>query len=166
MIYTDNRQEKLNVDEEFINSLEKVCDFVLKKEEVNCRYQISLLFVDNDGIREINRETRNIDRATDVLSFPMLDYPNKKFFKDVYMDYKFDETFLDGDELVLGDIVLSLERALEQSEEYNHSYKREVSYLVVHSILHLLGYDHMEEDDKLIMRKREEEILEKLNITR
>ena len=166
MIYTDNRQEKLNVDEEFINSLEKVCDFVLKKEEVNCRYQISLLFVDNDGIREINRETRNIDRTTDVLSFPMLDYPNKKFFKDVYMDYKFDETFLDGDELVLGDIVLSLERALEQSQEYNHSYKREVSYLVVHSILHLLGYDHMEEDDKLIMRKREEEILEKLNITR
>lgn len=166
MIYTDNRQEKLNVDEEFINSLEKVCDFVLKKEEVNCRYQISLLFVDNDGIREINRETRNIDRATDVLSFPMLDYPNKKFFKDVYMDYKFDETFLDGDELVLGDIVLSLERALEQSEEYNHLYKREVSYLVVHSILHLLGYDHMEEDDKLIMRKREEELLGELNISR
>ena len=166
MIYTDNRQEKLNVNEEFINSLKKVCDFVLKKEEVNCKYQISLLFVDNDGIREINRETRNIDRATDVLSFPMLDYPNKKFFKDVYMDYKFDETFLDGDELVLGDIVLSLERALEQSEEYNHSYKREVSYLVAHSILHLLGYDHMEEDDKLIMRKREEELLGELNISR
>ena len=126
MIYTDNRQEKLNVDEEFINSLEAVCDFVLKKEGVNCKYQISLLFVDNEEIREINRETRNIDRATDVLSFPMLDYPNKKFFKDFYIDYNFDETFLDGDELVLGDIVLSLERALEQSEEYNHSYKREV----------------------------------------
>ena len=124
MIYTDNRQEKLNVDEEFINFLEAVCDFVLKKEGVNCKYQISLLFVDNEEIREINRETRNIDRATDVLSFPMLNYPNKKFFKDVYIDYNFDETFLDGDELVLGDIVLSLERALEQSEEYNHSYKR------------------------------------------
>ena len=96
----------------------------------------------------------------------MLDYPNKKFFKDVYIDYNFDETFLDGDELVLGDIVLSLERALEQSEEYNHSYKREVSYLVVHSILHLLGYDHMEEDDKAIMRKREEELLGELKISR
>ena len=166
MIYTDNRQEKLNVDEEFINSLEAVCDFVLKKEGVNCKYQISLLFVDNEEIREINRETRNIDRATDVLSFPMLDYPNKKFFKDVYIDYNFDETFLDGDELVLGDIVLSLERALEQSEEYNHSYKREVSYLVEHSILHLLGYDHMEEDDKAIMRKREEELLGELKISR
>ena len=166
MIYTDNRQEKLNVDEEFINSLEAVCDFVLKKEGVNCKYQISLLFVDNEEIREINRETRNIDRATDVLSFPMLDYPNKKFFKDFYIDYNFDETFLDGDELVLGDIVLSLERALEQSEEYNHSYKREVSYLAVHSILHLLGYDHMEEDDKAIMRKREEELLGELKISR
>ena len=166
MIYTDNRQEKLNVDEEFINSLEAVCDFVLKKEGVNCKYQISLLFVDNEEIREINRETRNIDRATDVLSFPMLDYPNKKFFKDFYIDYNFDETFLDGDELVLGDIVLSLERALEQSEEYTHSYKREVSYLVVHSILHLLGYDHMEEDDKAIMRKREEELLGELKISR
>ena len=166
MIYTDNRQEKLNVDEEFINSLEAVCDFVLKKEGVNCKYQISLLFVDNEEIREINRETRNIDRATDVLSFPMLDYPNKKFFKDFYIDYNFDETFLDGDELVLGDIVLSLERALEQSEEYNHSYKREVPYLVVHSILHLLGYDHMEEDDKAIMRKREEELLGELKISR
>ena len=119
MIYTDNRQEKLNVDEEFINSLEAVCDFVLKKEEVNCKYQISLLFVDNDGIREINRETRNIDRATDVLSFPMLDYPNKKFFKDVYIDYKFDETFLDGDELVLGDIVLSLDIIIHIKGKYH-----------------------------------------------
>ena len=166
MIYTDNRQEKLKVDEDFVDELEKVCDFVLKKEGVDCNYQISLLFVDNDEIREINKETRNIDRATDVLSFPMLDYPNKKFFKDVYIGYDFDDTFLDGDELVLGDIVLSLERALEQSEEYNHSYRREVCYLVVHSILHLLGYDHMEEDDKVIMRKREEELLGELNILR
>ena len=76
------------------------------------------------------------------------------------------ETFKDGDELILGDMVLSLERALEQSEEYGHSYEREVSYLVVHSILHLLGYDHMEEDDKKRMRKREEEILNKLQIRR
>ena len=67
---------------------------------------------------------------------------------------------------MLGDVVLSLERALEQSKEFNHSFEREASYLVVHSILHLLGYDHMEEDDKVIMRKREEEILNKLNITR
>ena len=107
-----------------------------------------------------------IDRATDVLSFPMLDYEDKKVFKECYKDFDFDITYKDGNELVLGDIVLSLERAKEQSIEYNHSFQREASYLVVHSVLHLLGYDHMEEEDKRKMRKREEEILNKLNISR
>lgn len=96
----------------------------------------------------------------------MLDYPKDKAFKDVYKNYEFDETYMDGEELVLGDIVLSLEKALEQSKEYNHSFKREASYLVVHSVLHLLGYDHMEEDEKKVMRKREEEILGQLDIRR
>ena len=166
MIYTDNRQEKIEVTEELVKELEHTIEFALKEEEVNIPFEISLLFVDNDEIREINNETRNIDKETDVLSFPMLDYPKDKVFKDVYKNYEFDETYMDGEELVLGDIVLSLEKALEQSKEYNHSFKREASYLVVHSVLHLLGYDHMEEDEKKVMRKREEEILEKLNITR
>lgn len=166
MLYTENRQEKLEVTEEFIGKLSKVCDFALSEEGMVLPYQISLLFVNDEEIREINLETRNIDRATDVLSFPMLDYEKGKVYKDIYINFEFDETFKDGEELVLGDMVLSLERALEQSEEYGHSYEREVCYLVVHSILHLLGYDHMEEDEKNIMRKREEEILNKLNITR
>ena len=122
--------------------------------------------MDNEEIREINNDTRNIDRETDVLSFPMLDYEDKKVFKEMYKNYKFSQSDFDGDELVLGDVVLSLEKALEQSREFNHSFEREASYLVVHSILHLLGYDHMEENDKIVMRKREEEILNKLNITR
>ena len=84
----------------------------------------------------------------------------------IVFDTKFNEIYLDGDELVLGDMVLSLERAKEQSIEYNHSFNREVCYLVVHSILHLLGYDHMEDEEKKRMRKREEEILGSLNITR
>ena len=96
----------------------------------------------------------------------MLDYPKGKVFKDVYKNTKFNEIYLDGEELVLGDMVLSLERTKEQSIEYNHSFNREVCYLVVHSILHLLGYDHMESEEKKIMRKREEEILGDLNITR
>ena len=87
-------------------------------------------------------------------------------FKNVYKNKKFNEIYLDGDELVLGDMVLSLERAREQSIEYNHSFEREVCYLVVHSILHLLGYDHMNDEDKAKMRTREEEILGKLNIKR
>ena len=166
MLYTDNRQNKIEVNEELINIINEVCEKALKAEEVNIPYQISLLFVDNEEIREINRETRGIDKATDVLSFPMLDYPKDKVFKEVYKDTKFNEIYLDGEELVLGDMVLSLERAKEQSIEYNHSFNREVCYLVVHSILHLLGYDHMEDEEKKRMRKREEEILGDLNITR
>lgn len=166
MIYVDNRQEKIKIDEEFQNKLEEVINFALKEEEVTVQTEISMLFVDNEEIREINNDTRGIDRATDVLSFPMLDYEDKKVFKEMYKDKEFNETFMDGEELVLGDIVLSLERALEQSEEYNHSFTREACYLVVHSVLHLLGYDHMEDEDKKVMRKREEEILGKLDITR
>ena len=166
MLYTENRQEKIEVNEEFINKICEVCDFVLKEEEMIHPYQISLLFVDNEEIKEINNETRGINKATDVLSFPMLDFEEKMVYKDMYLDFNFDETFKDGEELILGDMVLSLERALEQSKEYGHSYEREVSYLVVHSILHLLGYDHMLEDEKVKMRKREEEILNKLKITR
>lgn len=166
MIYTDNRQEKIEVTEELVKELEHTIEFALKEEEVNIPFEISLLFVDNDEIREINNETRNIDKETDVLSFPMLDYPKDRVFKDVYKNYEFDETYMDGEELVLGDIVLSLEKALEQSNEYNHSFKREALYLVVHSVLHLLGYDHMEEDEKKVMRKREEDILGQLDIKR
>ena len=166
MIYVDNRQEKIKVTDEFVEKLENVINFALKEEEVSVDCEISMLFVDNEEIREINNETRGIDRATDVLSFPMLDYQDKKVFKEMYKDNNFDITFMDGEELVLGDIVLSLERTLEQSREYNHSFERESCYLVVHSVLHLLGYDHMEEDDKKIMRKREEDILGKLYITR
>lgn len=166
MLYTENRQDKIEVTDEFIGKIIEICDFALKEEKMILDYQISLLFVDNEEIREINNETRNIDKETDVLSFPMLDFEEGKVYKDMYLNFNFDETFKDGNELILGDMVLSLEKALEQSKEYGHSYEREVSYLVVHSILHLLGYDHMVDVDKKKMRKREEEILNKLSITR
>ena len=166
MLYTENGQDKIEVTDEFINKITEVCNFALKEEAMDIPYQISLLFVDNSEIKEINNETRNIDRETDVLSFPMLDFEEGKVYKDIYVDFEFDETFKDGEELILGDMVLSLEKALEQSEEYGHSYEREVSYLVVHSILHLLGYDHMVDEDKVKMRAREEEILNKLDIRR
>lgn len=153
MIYTDNRQEKLNVDEEFINSLEAVCDFVLKKEGVNCKYQISLLFVDNEEIREINRETRNIDRATDVLSFPLIDFDNESLPDD-------------GSKIYLGDIIISIERAKEQAKEYGHSIDREIGFLTAHSMLHLLGYDHMVPEEEKEMFAKQEEILNNLGLRR
>jgi probable rRNA maturation factor len=166
MIYVDNRQDILDVKEEFVDKLKNVIEFALKEEQVNIQCEVSLVLVDNSEIKEINKDTRGIDKETDVLSFPMLEYENKKVFKEMYLDYKFLPSDFDGEELVLGDIVLSLEKAMEQSKEYNHSYEREAAYLLVHSVLHLLGYDHMEDEDKKIMRNREEEILNKLNITR
>lgn len=166
MIYVDNRQDKLEVKEDFIKGLEEVIEFALKEEEVDIECEVSLVFVDNNEIKNINNNTRKVNKETDVLSFPMLEYEDKKVFKEVYKNYKFSSSDFDGDELVLGDIVLSLEKALEQSMEFNHSYEREASYLVVHSVLHLLGYDHMNDEEKQVMRKREEEILTKLNINR
>ena len=127
MIYVDNRQEKIKVDGELEEQLKNVIEFALKEEEVEIPCEVSLLFVDNEEIRDINNETRNIDRETDVLSFPMLDYEHKKVFKEMYKGYEFSQSDFDGEDLVLGDIVLSLEKALEQSEEFNHSFEREAS---------------------------------------
>jgi len=93
----------------------------------------------------------------------MLEYPRGRVYKDVYIDSKLEYSFFDEGKLVLGDIAISLEKALEQSKDYGHSFERETTYLTVHSILHLLGYDHMVEEEKTIMRQREEEILSIFN---
>jgi metalloprotein, YbeY/UPF0054 family len=148
MIYIDDRQDKVKVSEEVIKNINSVIQYALKEEKVKVNTQISVLFVDDESIREINREQRGIDKTTDVLSFPMLEYEENKVYKDQYENYEFRIEDLDEGELVLGDIVLSLEKALEQSEEYGHSFMREVCYLTVHSILHLLGYDHMKDNEK------------------
>ena len=166
MIYVDNRQEVIVITDKEVDVLKNTNLFALKEEEVNIPCEVSLTFVDNASIREINRENRQIDRETDVLSFPMLEYENNMVFKEYYKDFKFDETYLDEGELVIGDIVLSLEKAKEQAKEYGHSFERECNYLVIHSVLHLLGYDHMVEEDKVKMRAREEELLNKLGISR
>lgn len=166
MIYTDDRQNLISINNEQMATIFDIIDYALKEEKVLIPYEVSLTFVDNESIREINEEMRGIDAATDVLSFPMLNYEEKRVFKECYLNYKFSPIDLDEGNLVLGDIVLSLERAKEQSEEFNHSFEREVCYLITHSILHLLGYDHMEEEDKTIMRKREEEILSRFQINR
>ncbi len=166
MIYMDDRQSLISVEKDLEENIKEIIDYALKEEQVLIPYEVSLIFVDNEAIREINSDTRGIDRATDVLSFPMLDYDEKKVFKECYLEHEFPIIDLNEGNLVLGDIVLSLERAKEQSEEFGHSFIREVCYLVTHSILHLLGYDHMEDDDKVIMRAREEEILSKFNIER
>ncbi|MCY6371814.1 rRNA maturation RNase YbeY [Clostridium ganghwense] len=166
MIYIDNRQDKIEVTNKLVEKVEEIINYALKEEEVHISTEVSVIFIDNENIRELNKEQRNIERVTDVLSFPMLDYSEGQVYKEVYEHNNFHDADLHEGQLILGDIVLSLERAKEQSEEYGHSFMREVCYLTVHSVLHLLGYDHMIDEDKIRMRKREEEILENFNITR
>lgn len=142
-----------------------VCEAVL--EEENCPYeaQVNLVLTDNSGIRELNRETRGIDRETDVLSFPNVDFTSEGVFvidEDREADY-FDP---DTGELILGDIMVSMDKVLEQAENYGHSLKREFSFLVAHSMLHLCGYDHMEENEARVMECKQEKILTRLGITR
>ena len=166
MIFLDNRQTKIESTKELEDTLINIIDYALKEEKVNVDYEVSIILIDNEQIRDINREFRSIDRETDVLSFPMLEYPVQKVYKDVYENYSFEFSDLNEGRLVLGDIALSLEKALEQSKDYGHSFLRETAYLTIHSVLHLLGYDHIEQNEKALMRKREEEILEKFNIIR
>ena len=147
----DDRQDKLEVSEELIEKIKDIIIECLDYEGYDDNYEVSLSFVDNKEIHELNREYRGVDRVTDVLSFPLL----SDDFEDVELE-----------EESLGDIVVSLERALEQSIEYNHSFEREVCFLVCHSMFHLLGYDHDTEENTKEMREKEEHILNKLNITR
>ncbi|WP_026884890.1 rRNA maturation RNase YbeY [Clostridium akagii] len=166
MILIDNRQNKIKFSEENQDILKKIIDYSLKEEGVNSEYEVSVILIDNETIKKINNENRNIDSITDVLSFPMLDYPQKKVYKDIYKDIKFGDIYLNEGRIVLGDIAISLERAEQQRLEFGHSFIRECAYLSVHSVLHLLGYDHMETEDKKIMRNREEEILNKFKLNR
>lgn len=134
---------------------------------INCPYacEINILLTDNDSIKRINQDQRGIDAPTDVLSFPLVDYEHPGDFTLVEKsesDYFHPET----GELLLGDIVISIDKVYEQADNYNHSRTRELAFLVAHSMLHLFGYDHLEEDDRIEMEKKQEEILEKKGYTR
>ena len=125
--------------------------------------RISLVLTDDEGIRQVNRQFRDIDRATDVLSFPAVDFPAPSAFETIEEDSVFD---METGELLLGDIMISAERVRAQAAEYGHSVRREYAFLIAHSMLHLLGYDHMDEAEREDMEKRQRDILDKLGITR
>ncbi len=150
VVITDE-QEKIAIPTDWTGKINRVAEICLQEEEIDPKAEIGLMFVDNEQIREMNSAYRDKDSATDVLSFPM---------------YEADEAIEDEEEILLGDIVISLERAAEQAEEYGHSLEREVMYLLVHGLLHLAGYDHMEDDEKKEMRRREEELLTVIGASR
>lgn len=150
LIINNTTKEDLNLEKD----LEKVIREVLKLENVDeKKCEISLSFVDEEKIRELNRDFRSIDRVTDVLSFPIEDFFNEDR-----------ETLLEKPYLMLGDVVICLDVARRQAEELGHSFEREIMYLTCHSILHLLGYDHMEDNDKKIMRAKEKEVMKNLGV--
>ena len=135
---------------------------------LKCPYevQLNLTLTDNEGIHAINKEYRQIDRPTDVLSFPLVDYEEPNVFPETIEDEAEDYFDLDTGELMLGDIIISVEKCKEQALEYGHSVLREFSFLIVHSMLHLFGYDHMEEDERAVMEQKQREILEAAGISR
>lgn len=142
----------------------KVIDAAI--DYVGCPYEaeVNLLLTMNDEIREMNEEFREIDKATDVLSFPMIDYEEAGNFAFLEDDSSYFHP--DTGELMLGDIVISKEKVVSQAEEYGHSVEREYAFLIAHSMLHLFGYDHTEEQEREKMEQMQREILERLNIMR
>ncbi|MFZ5352877.1 MAG: rRNA maturation RNase YbeY [Bacillota bacterium] len=159
-VLIDNRQELIAVDEKLESFVETVVKGVLEFEECEDEYEISISFVNNSEIADLNKEYRGIDAPTDVLSFPMMEFDEENYAEETEEDEFIEE------ELPLGDIVISMEMAKAQAEEYNHSFDRELAFLLVHGMLHLLGYDHEEEKDEKNMFQKQDKILEMLNINR
>lgn len=138
--------------EEYIEIINKVLDECFEEENLNNKnLYINIVLTNPENIKRINKEHRNIDKETDVLSFPMFEKEELENRTSLTLD-------------ILGDIVISIDKVKEQAIEYGHSFERELSYMIVHGFYHLMGYDHMEETDKKIMREKEENILEKLRI--
>ena len=141
--------------EKLVNDVFKQC---YKEEDMEAsKLSITVILTIPEKIKAINKEYRNVDKATDVLSFPM-------FEKDE-LDKKIKEKNFQHEDM-LGDIIISIEKVEEQAKEYGHSFEREFCYMLVHGFYHLMGYDHIEESDKIIMRAKEEKILKDLDITR
>lgn len=148
VLFENNTNEEINY-----KLIEKVISEALRYECVNDNTEVSVTIVDNEEIRKINNKFRNIDRATDVLSFPLIDFDNESLPDD-------------GSKIYLGDIIISIERAKEQAKEYGHSIDREIGFLTAHSMLHLLGYDHMVPEEEKEMFAKQEEILNNLGLRR
>ena len=157
-----NKLDVKNCEELIIKVIEASLDYE------GCPYEaeVSVTLTDNDNIKCINKEFRNIDKPTDVLSFPMIEYEVAGEFDFLEDDMYIDCFNPESGELLLGDIVLSMDKIIEQADSYGHTQVRELAFLVAHSMLHLFGYDHIKEDEAKVMEAKQEEILQKLSISR
>lgn len=144
--------------------LDDVAEAVLVQEDCPYETQVNLLITDDAGIHELNRQYRQVDSPTDVLSFPMINYERAADFGAAEEDMDcFDPV---SGELLLGDIIISADKVREQADKYGHSLKREFAFLVAHSMLHLCGYDHMTPEEERVMEEKQEQALSSLGITR
>lgn len=165
MTITMEEEIKADFDFDYRGMASAVIPHALSHEGFPYEAEIGLTLTDNGAIREINREYRQIDAPTDVLSFPMLQYSRAGDFSG--LENREEESFNpDTGEALLGDIVISVEKVKEQAKAYGHSEEREFAFLIVHSVLHLLGYDHIDPKDAALMENKQEDILKELNILR
>ena len=154
-IYFENDQKLVNIHYNLKMLIRRTILETLDYEGMENDVEVSVTFTDDEGIRELNNKFRKMDKPTDVLSFPLFDYEGEK-----------EEPLFDELANNLGDIVISLERAMAQANEFGHSFEREVAFLTAHSMLHLLGYDHeTSEEDEADMRRRQSEIMERLGLS-
>lgn len=160
-VYIEYEQETIP---DFNELIEKVIGQALDYEECPYEAEVNVLLTDNPSIHEMNLLNRGIDRPTDVLSFPMNDFPEPADFDA--LESCVDAFHPETGELLLGDIVISYEKAVEQADAYQHSIEREIAFLTAHSMLHLMGYDHESEKERMDMEERQEAILKILNINR
>ena len=148
---------EIEEDSRYLKLIEKIIRQAFLEEQIdNLNLYINVILTNPENIRRINKQYRNIDKETDVLSFPMFEKDEIENMKNIGNDIK----------EPIGDIVISIQKVKEQAEEYGHSFERELSYMLIHGFYHILGYDHMQEEEKKQMRKKEEEVLSKLNIVR
>lgn len=151
-VIINDTQKKVKIPTGIRMLIRRTCTAVLIGEDFNGSAEVNITFVDNEKIRELNRTHRDIDRETDVLSFPL----GEKGKYDINPE---------TNAQMLGDIIISVEKAMEQAKELSHSLRREIAYLTAHSMLHLLGYDHIENMDKLHMREKEENVMRQLGLS-
>lgn len=163
-IYIENETETA-LDFDYEDVIRKVINYSL--DFIQCPYEteVNVVITDNNGIHQVNKEYRNIDRPTDVLSFPMIEYEEAGNF-DIIDEENEDGFNPETGELVLGDIMISIEKVKEQALDYGHSELREMAFLTAHSMLHLFGYDHMEEEERKVMEEAQRSIMDSLKIFR
>lgn len=164
MKYLFEEEIEVPFDFDYKEVAKQVIDMALDMEDFPFESEVDITLTDDSAIQEINKEFRQLDKSTDVLSFPLIEYKSAGDFSDLENQ---DDIFNpETGEAMLGDIVISVEHVLRQAEEYGHSIKREYAFLIAHSMLHLMGYDHMTPPEAKVMEEKQENILNALNITR